>query len=795
MPVATATKPATSDIHGISYDDVKPGKPPILITTAPRPSSARANLHPSLRPRLSPRSSLDGAVGTSKLMEEIKRDSGYTLGTSGPEPGVAAAADVDSAVNNAVPQSPRSSKSIPKSPSLSKANGGSKQSPKRLRKSSGGPPPSIETKQEPPPQLPDLSISSKAPGVPTISFEDLTSPGKMEFSKRGSLLIGGVRPSEMGSKSTGQLSSNGRSRKTVFSTISAASKVSSKTLSSDEEALSQRIRSMYDVGTDDESFVSERLSMATQEPIEEEAIEDEPSASNFLSPQHIPQRRVSSGTTRRVSFLREDQELAGGIEDWQDVNNDDVDRYGFIVRRSPASVSCTSLPATAEPGLHRVATSLQIASETPRRSFSKLGRVPSTSRSTRSVSGTKEQTTPPRPVSSQSAYSTTKSISRARSVANRLPHNRNRRFMDEAGDMLTLPPGLAELAEQAEGGRAAIALKKKEWSREEKWRKMAKVIKPKGVGGPTEYEFDTKHPKLISRTWKGIPDRWRATAWHSFLSASAKKHPNSVSDAELIACFEELVDQSSPDDVQIDIDVPRTISGHIMFRRRYRGGQRLLFRVLHALSLYFPDTGYVQGMATLAATFLCYFEEQMAFVMLVRMWQLRGLDRLYKQGFAGLMQALDEFEQQWLAGGTIDAKLVGHSKMVTLVTFTNSAQKELCIPPTAYGTRWYLTIFNYSIPFPAQLRVWDVFLLLGDPDVTSASKIDPAKANDDSSFHGQLDVLHATSAALIDGMREILVDSDFENAMKTLTSWVPIKDEELLMRVAQAEWKVHRRKK
>ncbi len=82
-------------------------------------------------------------------------------------------------------------------------------------------------------------------------------------------------------------------------------------------------------------------------------------------------------------------------------------------------------------------------------------------------------------------------------------------------------------------------------------------------------------------------------------------------------------------------------------------------------------------------------------------------------------------------------------------------------------------------------------MLLGDPDIGA-----PVSATtNDASFHGGLDVLHATSAALIDGTREILLDSDFENAMKVLTSWIPIRDEELLMRVAKAEWKVHRRRK
>lgn len=60
-----------------------------------------------------------------------------------------------------------------------------------------------------------------------------------------------------------------------------------------------------------------------------------------------------------------------------------------------------------------------------------------------------------------------------------------------------------------------------------------------------------------------------------------------------------------------------------------------------------------------------------------------------------------------------------------------------------------------------------------------------------SSFGQGLNVLHAASAALIDGMRDIVLESDFENAMKVLTSWVPIKDIELFMRVARAEYKVH----
>lgn len=238
--------------------------------------------------------------------------------------------------------------------------------------------------------------------------------------------------------------------------------------------------------------------------------------------------------------------------------------------------------------------------------------------------------------------------------------------MDEAGDMLTLPPGLADIAEDEEGGKAAENLKKKEVERSEKWRKMAKLLKTGSDGKGQEFEFDTRSPKLIERTWKGIPDRWRSAAWYSFLGTSAKKRKGSATDEEIIEAFHTLQQASSADDVQIDIDVPRTINSHIMFRRRYRGGQRLLFRVLHALSLYFPDTGYVQGMASLAATLLCYFDEEKTFVMLVRMWIFRGLDKLYEAGFPGLMAALNEFQTQWLVGGEVSKKLVRQSNIAIM---------------------------------------------------------------------------------------------------------------------------------
>jgi hypothetical protein len=63
-------------------------------------------------------------------------------------------------------------------------------------------------------------------------------------------------------------------------------------------------------------------------------------------------------------------------------------------------------------------------------------------------------------------------------------------------------------------------------------------------------------------------------------------------------------------------------------------------------------------MASLAATLLCYYDEEKTFVMLVRMWTLRGLSKLYEPGFSGLMAALDEFQIQWLNRSDVSKKLV-----------------------------------------------------------------------------------------------------------------------------------------
>ncbi|KAF4448727.1 hypothetical protein F53441_7906 [Fusarium austroafricanum] len=535
-----------------------------------------------------------------------------------------------------------------------------------------------------------------------------------------------------------------------------------RVLAADVEKESQKVRSLYTVGDGSHGepgkrhSYCERLEPTPEVPSEENELDSIP---GHLSPAwQMPASGSSSSLRSR-----------GGLEDWDDLEGAHVDRYGFITIPPPPG-SRIGTP-----------TETRSASGSPRKRSLLRKRDPYGLTSTLSGSGRR---TPTRKVSARSLntqaseLSVSTSLRSSRSVmrqaSNLLPHNRDRRWMDEAGDMLNAAPSLQDIVDEIQAEKLTEVMKRKEWERSEKWRRMAKVVRKGGEGEGMEFEFDMKNPKLIERTWKGIPDRWRGAAWWSFMAISAREHEGSPSEEKIVAEFHRLQLRSSPDDVQIDLDVPRTISRHIMFRRRYQGGQRLLFRVLHAISIYYPETGYVQGMASLAATLLCYFDEEKCFVMLVRMWQLRGLAQLYRPGFEELMAAMNDFSKHWL------------NKEVA------SKLDELCIDTTAYGTRWYLTLFNLSVPFPAQLRIWDVFLLLGN-DTPSVSE--PRKSESSPPLSGEYDVLHATSAALAQALREVLLDAEFENAMKALTSSIPVKDEDLLMKVVKAEYKQHHGKK
>lgn len=472
-------------------------------------------------------------------------------------------------------------------------------------------------------QSPRFSLDSSKPGdspfqgidmiIPTGSFDDFASPTQISFSKRGSMMLGGKKANRQSQQTNLVLESadapgtpprperqeppkepqelappTAISNATHLSPmprspsrLSARGRAGHRVLSTDEMMLSRKVRSMYKHGNESEVNWDTDTSSLPDTSVDNSVTAETPANGSTLT---VNRKRDDSSSfvssTREDNIPKEATERAGGLEDWADLEGAEVDRYGFIVAKKPGACEGEGLDGPDEPRIQRVSTALQLVSEEPRRRG--IGRSVSRARSTRSIDPrgsppqrrvSQKSTKQTRSIFSNQTSATRTSHHPLRQATNRLPHNRERRMLDEASDMLKLPPGLAQVAEQQEGGRLARSMKAKEIQRDEKWRRMAKVVKTgAGKGGGMLFEFDTKDPKLVTRTWKGIPDRWRATAWYSFLAESAKKKPDSPSEEDLIESFYELQAESSAEDVQIDVDVPRTINRHIMFRRRYRGG-------------------------------------------------------------------------------------------------------------------------------------------------------------------------------------------------------------------------------
>ncbi|PHH70714.1 hypothetical protein CDD83_5361 [Cordyceps sp. RAO-2017] len=206
-----------------------------------------------------------------------------------------------------------------------------------------------------------------------------------------------------------------------------------RVLSVDVEKESQKVRSLYETGDginwEDGARHSfcERLEPTPEVPAEEAALDPAAaaqSASHFATP-----RSASFYSQPPDSAARRETELAGGLEDWEDVDGADVDRYGFISAPRPASRISTPTELRSAQLSPRRRNVLQ--KRDPMGFSSQLGgaRVPSRKVSARSLNTQNSEV---------SVASVRSSRSVLRQAGNLLPHNRNRRWMDEAGDMLTV---------------------------------------------------------------------------------------------------------------------------------------------------------------------------------------------------------------------------------------------------------------------------------------------------------------------------------------------------------------------
>ncbi|XP_035890810.1 USP6 N-terminal-like protein isoform X2 [Anopheles stephensi] len=228
-----------------------------------------------------------------------------------------------------------------------------------------------------------------------------------------------------------------------------------------------------------------------------------------------------------------------------------------------------------------------------------------------------------------------------------------------------------------------------EMERLKKWVKMDK-----------NWDGAATKKNLPRRIMKGIPDRMRSAIWRKLLDLDRQIRENVGMYERMLQCAR----QHSPDIRQIDFDVNRQFRNHLFYRERYSVKQQSLFRVLAAYSMYNTEIGYCQGMSTVAAVLLMYFDEEDTFWALdVLMTSPRyAMHGLYIVGFPKLMRFLAH-----------------HDRILTKCM--PSLKKHLDkheVHSVLYSLKWFFVIFIERIPFSLCLRVWDIYMMFGERVLT-----------------------------------------------------------------------------
>eukprot|EP00736_Rhodelphis_marinus_P007911 Rmarinus@m.29976 len=194
-------------------------------------------------------------------------------------------------------------------------------------------------------------------------------------------------------------------------------------------------------------------------------------------------------------------------------------------------------------------------------------------------------------------------------------------------------------------------------------------------------------PMIQRRVQNGVPNCLRGLVWRMLVQATASTPPHQET-------YKSLVEKPSPVEDEILRDITRTFPNHPYFGERDGLGQRTLFNVLKAYSIYDREIAYCQGMGFIVGLLLLYMKEEEAFRVLVSLIDGYKLRSLFAPGLPELnsyLHALDKLTAQYMP------------------ELTNHFDRE-GIHSSMFASSWFLSVFLYNFHFPFVLRVWDVFL-------------------------------------------------------------------------------------
>ncbi|PAA91965.1 hypothetical protein BOX15_Mlig033063g1 [Macrostomum lignano] len=235
-------------------------------------------------------------------------------------------------------------------------------------------------------------------------------------------------------------------------------------------------------------------------------------------------------------------------------------------------------------------------------------------------------------------------------------------------------------------------------SRFANWHRVAAETDNGGRGETASRRALDFSAKFLNRLYKGVPEKFRYPVWYELLAIDEARRSCQWG----YPAIREYARKHSPDVHQIDLDVNRTYRFTEFYRVRYNARQRVLFNVLVAYSMYNTDVGYCQGMSQLAAFLLLYFnDEEEAFLALTQLFTgpRHGLHGFFIPNFPKLLRYIEQYR-------TCLQKLM--PRLDRLIH-----EKHL-VPVTAYAVRWFMQAFLDCMPFPITVRLWDIFVALGE---------------------------------------------------------------------------------
>ncbi|KAI1905024.1 hypothetical protein AGOR_G00011690 [Albula goreensis] len=200
-----------------------------------------------------------------------------------------------------------------------------------------------------------------------------------------------------------------------------------------------------------------------------------------------------------------------------------------------------------------------------------------------------------------------------------------------------------------------------------------------------------RHKKVKLRCQKGIPPSLRGRAWLYLSGGKVKREQNPGK-------FQEL-DSQAGDPKWLDVierDLHRQFPFHEMFMARGGHGQKDLFSVLKAYTLYRPEEGYCQAQAPIAAVLLMHMPVEDAF------W--------------GLVQICEKYLPGYYSAGLEAIQLDGEILFALLRRVSPVAHRHLKkhkMEPILYMTEWFMCAFSRTLPWSSVLRVWDMFFCDG----------------------------------------------------------------------------------